>query len=184
MQSSREDQSAKSRRALYIVPIKRRVQILAMATICVLTIKSVHALGFFDLKAMNLASDPAFSCRDTPQTAYIAIRTWDEWVSYCRPQDPQLAAVQKTIDFNHYTLLVAHAGMRPNLGYRLMFVGVSEQVNDVYVSILEITPGDRPTLQAVMPNLSAYALIPKTAKPAHFETSEATYNCSSRKIVN
>ena len=75
------------------MPVKRRVQILAMATICALTIKSVHALGFFDLKAINLASDPAFSCRDTPQTAYIAIRTWDEWVSYCRPQDPQLAAV-------------------------------------------------------------------------------------------
>jgi hypothetical protein len=154
--------------------------ILAM---CALSVAPASALGRIDLKYIYLSGDPAFSCRSEPATSYVAIRSLEQWSKYCDPRNPSLAASQKAIDFDHYTLLVAHAGARPNLSYMLLFSAVYEQANDVSVTVLEVTPGNCPRLESLM-NLRAYALIPKTSKPVQFEISQATHDCDTQKIVN
>ena len=90
-----------------------------------LSVARANGLGLMDLKYINLGGDLAFSCRSEPATSYVAIQSRDQWSEYCDPQSPSLAASQKVIDFDHYTLLVAHAGARPNLSYMLLSVTAS-----------------------------------------------------------
>ena len=137
------------------------------------------------------------SCRHRPAgPQYLAIRSWKQWVDYCNSSNPQSAGAlkakpdgpidplgkegQSVFDFDHYTLLVADEGGRANVEPFLVFTGVREWANEIFVNVLEVTPGkDCVSMATVNPDLHAHALIPRTDKTIHFSISKAVRDCGS-----
>jgi hypothetical protein len=142
------------------------------------------------------------SCRHRPAgSQYVAIRSWKEWVDYCNSSNPQSAGAPKSkpdgptdplgqegqsvFDFNHYTLLVADEGGRPNVENFLVFTAVGARANEIFVQVLEVIPGQNcVSMATVNPDLHAHALIPRTEKTIHFSISKAVRDCGSLKRLN
>jgi hypothetical protein len=156
-----------------------------------------------EFKTISLWHAPVYaSCRHRsagPQ--YLAIRTWKEWVDYCNSSNPQSSGVpkpqpdgptdplgqegQSVFDFVHYTLLVADEGARPNAENFLVFTAVRERGNDIFVQVLEVTPGHNcVSMATVNPDLHAHALIPRTDKTIDFSISKAVRDCGSLRRLN
>jgi hypothetical protein len=166
----------------------------------------VVALGEpIDFKIISLERTPPFascgaSAPATPQ--YVAIRSLKEWADRCELLNPQPAtgpvdakadpskaqqrqAPVPAVDFDHYTLLIADAGGRPNAENFLVFTGVRDLGNSIVADVIEVSAGqDCVSLATVNPDLHAYALIPRTDKTIHFSISKAVRDCSTRKLVN
>src|SRR5665213_1215002 len=166
----------------------------------------VVALGEpIDFKIVSLErTRPFASCGGSaPATPrYVAIRSLKEWADRCdllNPQpgtgpldakpDPSKAQPRQApvpaVDFDHYTLLIADAGGRPNVEKILVFTGVRNLGNSIIADVIEVSAGhDCVSLATVNPDLHAYALSPRTDKPIHFSISKAVRDCSTRKLVN
>jgi hypothetical protein len=94
--------------------------------------------------------------------------------------DPLGKEGRSFFDFDHYTLLVADEGGRANAEAFLVFTGVRERANEIFVDVLEVTPGkDCVSMATVNPDLHAHALIPRTDKTIHFSISKAVRDCGS-----
>jgi len=151
-----------------------------------------------EFKNISLSRAPVYSsCRHRPPgPQYLAIRSWKEWVDYCNSSNPQSTGAlkakpdgptdplgkegQSVFDFDHYTLLVADEGGRANVEPFLVFTGVRDRANEIFVDVLEVTPGkDCVSMATVNPDLHAHALIPRTDKPIHFSISKAVRDCGS-----
>jgi hypothetical protein len=142
------------------------------------------------------------SCRHRPAgPQYLAIRSWKEWVDYCNssnlqsagslkskpdgPTDPLGKEGQSVFDFDHYTLLVADEGGRANAEPFLVFTAGRERANEIFVDVLEVTPGkDCVSMNTVNPDLHALVLIPRTDKTIHFWVSKAVLDCGSLRRIN
>jgi hypothetical protein len=155
-----------------------------------------------EFKTISLWRAPVYSsCRHRPAgPQYLAIRSWKEWVDYCNssshqsavkseanpggPTDPLGKEGQSVLDFDHYTLLVADEGARANVEPFLVFTGVREEANDLFVNVLEVTPGNGcVSMATVNPDLHAHALIPRTDKTIHFSVSNAVRDCGSVRRI-
>jgi hypothetical protein len=151
-----------------------------------------------EFKTISVWRAPVYSsCRHRPAGPhYLAIRSWKEWVDYCNssnrqstgalkekpdgPTDPLGKEGQSVFDFEHSTLLVADEGARANVEPFLVFTGVREEANEIFVNVLEVTPGKNcVSMATVNPDLHAHALIPRTDKTIHFSISNAVRDCAS-----
>ena len=170
----------------------------------VLLLSSIATFGQeVEFKTISLRHAEVYSsCRHRPAgPQHLAIRSWKEWVHYCNSSNPQSAGSPKSkpdgpidplgkegqsvFDFDHYTLLIADEGGRANAELFLVFTAARERANEIFVDVLEVTPGkDCVSMNTVNPDLHAHALIPRTDKTIHFWVSKAVRDCGSLRRIN
>jgi hypothetical protein len=128
-----------------------------------------------------------------PDAQYVAIRTPEEWAALwpANSKDPNAPPIP-AIDFKHFILLIAQTGVKPSSGYSNVFTSVDTMpapMTEVTTSkklvtlihIVEIGPGCRPVLTALMATVS-YALIPQTTNEIRFTVTKADTNCTSNPV--
>jgi hypothetical protein len=123
--------------------------------------------------------------------SYFAIRSHNELMSWWNGAAPNSQRSQRRasgaqsppdIDFDHYTLIVANAGSKPSSGFGVAIASV--QIRDtVNVSILESTPGVNCPRMTVLTHAEAFALIPNTHLPIHFNIMTAAVDCNAHRSV-
>jgi hypothetical protein len=128
-----------------------------------------------------------------PDAQYVAIRTPEEWAALWpeKSKDPNAGPIPN-IDFKHFILLIANTGVKPSSGYSNVFTSVDTHPASMagaapskklvtLVNIVEMGPGCRPVLTALMATVS-YALIPQTTNDIHFVVTKADTNCTSHPV--
>jgi hypothetical protein len=96
--------------------------------------------------AFQVISDLGFR---SSKPIYIAINSQTEWVAFWNSRSTYLipetknakASVVPLIDFEHFTLLVASSGTKPNSGFSLVFANVREFQGVICASVLDVGPG-------------------------------------------
>jgi hypothetical protein len=68
----------------------------------------------------------------------------------------------------------------PRFSWYLQGCEVRERANEIFVDVLEVTPGKNcVSMATVNPDLHAHALIPRMDKTIHFSISKAVRDCGS-----
>jgi hypothetical protein len=99
-------------------------------------------------------------------------RDWKIWVSNL----PDIPENLPTIDFDHYTLLVANAGYKANGPYDVKFDSVTDAGNIILVHVSVTGPAICPA-QPQAAHYVAMAVIPRTDKPVQFDVSAGNSAC-------
>jgi hypothetical protein len=99
-------------------------------------------------------------------------RDWNIWVSNL----PDIPENLPTIDFEHYTLLVANAGYKANGPYDVKFDSVTDAGNAIIVHVSVTGPVSCPA-QPQAAHYVAMAVIPRTDKPIQFNVSTGNSAC-------
>jgi hypothetical protein len=128
-----------------------------------------------------------------PEALYVAIRSPEAWAALWpdSSKDPNLPPIPK-IDFKHFILLIANTGVKPSSGYSNVFTSVDtlpasmagaapSKKMATLVHIVEIGPGCRPVLTALMATV-AYALIPQTTNEIRFTVTKADADCTGPPV--
>lgn len=82
------------------------------------------------------------------------------------------------IDFQRNTLLVIALGSRSSGGFGVAIESIREFPSEIQVTAYEITPSGDCVVAAVVTHPIAYALIPHTQKPVHFQLHKVSASCS------
>lgn len=116
------------------------------------------------------------SVSDRHSNAVIrSARDWNVWVSNL----PGDVANLPTVDFEHYTLLVANAGYKANGPYDVTFDSVIDTGNTVRVHVSVKGPASCPA-EPQAGHYVAMAVIPSTDKPIQFDVSTVNSTCPRR----
>jgi hypothetical protein len=99
-------------------------------------------------------------------------RDWNIWVSNL----PGIPDNLPTVDFEHYTLLVANAGYKANGPYDVKFDSVTDAGNTIIVHVSVTGPVSCPA-QPQAGHYVAMAVIPRTDKPIQFDVSTGNSAC-------
>jgi hypothetical protein len=99
-------------------------------------------------------------------------RDWNLWVINL----PEVPDNLPTIDFEHYTLLVANAGYKANGPYDVNFDSVTDTGNTIVVHVSVTGPVSCPA-QPQAGHYVAMAVIPRTDKPIQFDVSTGNSAC-------
>jgi hypothetical protein len=140
---------------------------------------AAHAQGgLVDFQALHLRPP-----QNRAEERFIAIHTLKDLSALWGDSNPN---PKPAIDFDHYTLLIANLGARPNSGYEVLFESIrifpyskpnSQSSLVTFVSVLEIGSGNCPTFQAITYPV-AFALIPKDSNEIRFSKTYADRDCN------
>jgi hypothetical protein len=116
---------------------------------------------------------PNFNVSESRSSAVIrSARDWNIWVSNL----PAIPESLPTIDFEHFTLLVANAGYKANGPYDVKFDSVTDTGNTIIVHVSVTGPVSCPA-QPQAGHYVAMAVIPRTDKPIQFDVSTGNSAC-------
>jgi len=99
-------------------------------------------------------------------------RDWTVWVGNL----PEIPENLPTVDFDHYTLLIANAGYKANGPYDVKFDSVTDAGNAIRVHVTVTGPVSCPA-QPQAGHYVAMAVIPRTDKPIQFDVSAGNSAC-------
>ena len=102
-------------------------------------------------------------------------RDWNIWVGNL----PEIPESLPSVDFDHYTLLVANAGYKINGPYEVKFDSVTDAGNAIVVHVSVTGPANCPA-QPQAGHYVAMAVIPRTDKPVQFDVSTGNSACQRR----
>jgi hypothetical protein len=134
------------------------------------------ANGFVDFQVITTP----IARSQSPVAMYAAVNTNSELFALYKSQ---VLASTSSIAFDRFTLLIAGLGVRPNLGYSVVISSVRETGDTTNVQVLEITPGNCPTAEAIS-YPQTLALIPKTKKQVRFSVSKVTRDCNQQSEIH
>lgn len=128
---------------------------------------------------------------------YFAIRSVKDWRDWQTGRSLQSGAVQVAgsadiasdlppvpadIDLSRDTLIVAISGVKASSGFDVFIQSVTES-DEIMVSLLETTPGAQCPRMTERTYPEAFALIPKTSKPIHFDVTTAIIDCPTHHSI-
>jgi len=144
---------------------------VALATI----ISAVHADEVFSYAVLKL---PYASRSVTPWSAVI--NTQEEWQQlYESWQDdftPPIQAPQ--IDFEQYQLITGGLGEKYSGGYSVVVDRVDDLGNAIYISVLEVSPGNGCVVTTGFTYPSTAILIKKSNNPLKFYITKVIQECA------
>jgi len=122
----------------------------------------------------------------SPQPVYATIHSQNEWAALLTSLKGDSlthpSGVLQDIDFHRFTLLIASSGTRGNSGYSLAFDSARKLNGAIIVSVLDVRPGNCPTMQEITyPRIAA--LIPKTNDPVTFVVANVVRDCTKHEQV-
>ena len=146
------------------------IALLAMTLACA-ALAQTGAITF-----QTLPVPPNLKVSDRHSNAVIrSARDWSVWVNNL----PEVPGTLPTVDFEHYTLLVANAGYLINGPYDVKFDSVTDTGNTVRVHVSVTGPAACPA-ESQAGNYVAMAVIERTDKPVEFDVSTALGTCRRR----
>jgi hypothetical protein len=83
-----------------------------------------------------------------------------------------------TIDFDQYQVITGGLGVKPTGGYSVVVDRVDELSDAVYISVLEVSPGNGCPVTLATTYPSTAIVIKKITKPIKFSLSKLTRICS------
>src|ERR1700675_2765754 len=116
---------------------------------------------------------PNLNISDSHSNAVIrSNRDWNTWLFNLREVPQKLPSV----DFEHYTLLIANAGYKTNGPYEVKFDSVTDTPNEVRVHVTVTGPVSCPAVPEVG-HYVAMAVFPRTDKPIQFDVTTINSTC-------
>jgi hypothetical protein len=123
-----------------------------------------------------LTVPPNLNISDSHSNAVIrSARDWNTWVYNLR----EVPATLPSVDFEHYTLLIANAGYKTNGPYDVKFDSVTELPNEVRVHVTVTGPVSCPTVPEAG-HYVAMAVFPRSDKPIQFDVTTRNSTCPGR----
>ena len=120
-----------------------------------------------------LTVPPNLNISDSHSNAVIrSNRDWNTWLFNLREVPQKLPSV----DFEHYTLLIANAGYKTNGPYDVKFDSVTDTPNEVRVHVTVTGPVSCPAVPEVG-HYVAMAVFPRTDKPIQFDVTTINSTC-------
>ena len=110
------------------------------------------------------------------QRSNFVIRSAQDWNARASIS-PDATEPLPTIDFDHYTLLVANAGYKANGPVVVTIDSITDMGNEVRVHVSVASPTTCPQVPEAG-HFAALALIPRTDKPIQFDVSNRDTGCS------
>lgn len=113
---------------------------------------------------------------------YQIIRSQEEWQAFYAKTayeyiTPIKAVEAPIVDFKNYQLLVGGLGAKPTNGYSLVIEQVTDAVDGLSISVLDVSLTSGCVAGAVISYPYAAVLLKKTDKPLRFELSKAVKAC-------
>jgi hypothetical protein len=157
----------------------QRLQHLLTGLALLIVSTAAHAqVGPVDFQVLHLRP-----LQNRSEERFVAIHTPKDFSALRGDSNPN---TKPTIDFDHYTLLIANLGQRPNSGYQVLIESIrifpdsrpnSPKDKVTFVNVLEIGSGNCPTAQEISYPV-AFALIPKDSNEIRFSKTKADRNCN------
>jgi hypothetical protein len=133
--------------------------------------RSIAQTGQIEFQKLTIPSN--FNVSESRSSAVIrSARDWNIWVSNL----PDIPESLPSIDFEHFTLLVANAGYKANGPYDVKFDSVTDTGNTIIVHVSVTGPVSCPA-QPQAAHYVAMAVIPRTNKPIQFDVSIGNSAC-------
>jgi hypothetical protein len=123
-----------------------------------------------------LTVPPNLNISDSHSNAVIrSASDWNTWVNNLR----EVPANLPSVDFEHYTLLIANAGYKLNGPYDVRFDSVTDMPNEVRVHVTVTGPASCPSVPEAG-HYVAMAVFPRSDKPIQFDVTTKNSTCPSR----
>jgi hypothetical protein len=120
-----------------------------------------------------LTVPPNLNISDSHSNAVIRTsRDWNTWVLNLREVPQKLPSV----DFEHYTLLIANAGYKTNGPYEVNFDSLTDSPNEVRVHVTVTGPVSCPAVPEAG-HYVAMVIFPRTDKPIQFDVTTRNSTC-------